>query len=982
MKKQTKPKTEIPVGSDSKPQNPGRSITANFPIVGIGASAGGLEALEEFFAEIPADCGMAFVIIQHLDPTHKGMLAELLQRITKMHVYTVTDRMKVKPNSLFVIPPNKSMSILNGRLHLFTPVEIRGLRLPIDFFFRSLADDRLEESFAVILSGMGSDGSIGLRAIKEKGGMVLVQDPDTARFNSMPRCAIEAVSADIVAPVNELPLKLIELSQRTSRVPSKQELDKNISILEKIIILLRSQTGNDFSQYKKNTLYRRIERRMNIHKIGSIAIYLRYLQENPAEIDILFKELLIGVTSFFRDVTLWDYIKKKIIPLILAKATPGQIIRIWIPGCSTGEEAYSMAIILREALEHENLKINIPVQIFATDIDNNAIEKARKGIYPANISSDVSPNRLEKFFVESEGHFRIKTEIREMVVFAPQNVIKDPPFTKLDILCCRNLLIYFDTNLQKKLFMLFYYSLNPNGILILGSAETNGTQNELFSSVDSRLRIYRRSSSIKTSELYAIPGTVSHFNHVPDESLSKKKIPDNIQTLTEQLLLQQYSPASVLVTDKGDIVFITGSTGKYLEPSAGKANMNLFSMAREGLRNKLPEAFRKSLQTPEKIIIRNARIDSDGIILFVDVTIQKIERPLALKGRILVIFNPVSPSDESLPVTKMGKLPVGASASDSELEIQRLNEELHSMHEEMQTSQEELMSANEELQSTNEELQSANEELTTSKEEMQSMNEELNTVNVELQNKINDFSRVNNDMNNLLNSIEIATLFLDKELRIRQFTHPATKIFKLIPSDIGRLFTDQVTDLDYPEMLNDAREVLRSLNFTEKEANTRDGRWFIIRIMPYRTFEDKIDGLVITFIEITKSKNLENALRSTQMTINSIIRAMPEVIIGLSADWKVIEFNPKAEELFGCSKEEVMGKYYIDFFIPESAQTKVLKDMKKILTGTSPGRYINPVKTVRGELVDMEWSANKLIDKDGKTIGLIKVGINISKIEK
>jgi two-component system, chemotaxis family, CheB/CheR fusion protein len=972
MKKQIKPKLPDPEII------PG---TADFPVIAIGASAGGLEALEEFFKNMPADCGMAFVIIQHLDPTQKGMLPELLQRTTKMTVYTVKDRMRVKPDCLYVIPPNKTMSILNGLLHLFTPVESRGLRLPIDFFFRSLADDRLEKSIAVVLSGMGSDGSMGLRDIKEKGGLVLVQSPETARFDSMPRSAIEAVTADVVAPMNELPLKLIELAGQTSRPPAGKALERNTSVLEKIIILLRSQTGNDFSQYKKNTLYRRIERRMNIHKIESIATYLRYLQENPAETGILFKELLIGVTSFFRDVALWEQIKKKVIPQILAKASPGQIVRIWVPGCSTGEEAYSMAMVFREALENEKPKKDIVIQIFATDIDSNAIDKARKGIYPANISSEVSADRLKRYFTEYEDYFRIRTEIREMVVFAPQNVIKDPPFTRLDILCCRNLLIYLDANIQKKLLMLFYYSLNPNGFLILGSAETNGAQGELFSSVDSRLRIYRRSNGIKKPELSEMPGNISHVSPALNEKLSGKKIPDNIQTLTEQLLLQQYSPASILVTDKGDILYITGSTGKYLEPSAGKANMNLFSMAREGLRNKLPELFRSALQTTEKVILHKIKIDSDGVFNYADVTIQKIERPTALKGKILVIFNPLSNTEESARGLKKVKLTAPLKRSDSELEIKRLHEELNNLREEMQTSQEEISSANEELQSTNEELQSANEELTTSKEEMQSMNEELNTVNVELQNRIDDFSRVNNDMNNLLNSIEIATLFLDKELKIRQYTFPATKIFKLIPSDVGRLFTDQVTDLNYPDMISDARLVLRTLHFVEKEINTNDGRWYTVRIMPYRTFDDRIDGLVITFIDITNSKNLENALRSTQMTLNSIIKAVPEVILGLSSDGRIIEFNPKAEELFGCPKEEVMGKNYVDFFIPDAARSKVQNDMKNLLTGTFPHRYINTVKTGNGDLVDMEWSPHKLIDKDGTAIGIITVGVNVSKIK-
>ena len=951
-----------------------------FPIVGIGASAGGLEALEQFFTNMPANCGMAFVVIQHLDPNYKGILPELLQRITKMQVFTATDRLKVKLNCVYVIPPNKSMSILNGALYLFEPIETRGLRLSVDFFFRSLADDRQDQSVGIILSGMGSDGSLGLKAIKERSGMVLVQDPGTAKFDSMPRNAIESVVPDMVAPANELPAKLLELIKLTPRVNIENEMEKDSSSLEKIIILLRTQAGNDFSQYKKNTLYRRIERRMGIHQINKIASYVRYLQENPAELDILFKELLIGVTNFFRDTAVWEQLKENIIPALFDKMPHGHILRAWIPGCSTGEEAYSLAMVFKEVLEKTIPNKSLSLQIFATDLDRVAIEKARKGIYPANIVSDVSPDRLTRFFIKTDDdQYRINAQIREMVLFAPQNVIKDPPFTKLDILSCRNLLIYLDSGLQNKLLSLFHYSLNPEGLLLLGSAETNGAHSNSFSTIDSKLRIYKRYGMNKTQELIDFPGSFSHSKPGIFENQIPAKVPENLQTLTDQLLLQQFSPVSVLVTDKGDILYITGSTGKYLEPAAGKANMNIFAMAREGLRNELPMVFRKVMQNYEKLVLHNVQVGIEGGTHFVDVTIQQIEKPPTLKGKILLIFNDVPKAE--LKTTKEIKRKISGSVLKSELEfeLQRIKEELQGTREEMQTSQEELQSTNEELQSTNEELQSTNEELTTSKEEMQSLNEELHSVNAELQGKIDHTARVNNDMSNLLNSIDIATLFLDRELKIRQFTPSATKIFKLRPSDIGRLFTDQVTDLDYPDLFHDAIEVMRTLVFVEKPIVTRDNRWFNIRIMPYRTSEDKIDGLVITFVDITKSKQMEQALKGTQMTLRSFIEAVPSVILGLSSDGKVIEFNPEAEKLFDCKRDDVMSKNYVDLFIPHSSRKQMEADMKKLLAGELPNRFENLVKALNGVELRIEWSAHKLLDDGGNQIGIITIGVNISK---
>jgi len=852
-------KKEISV---SKPTDQKISNEISFPIVGIGASAGGLEALEQFFQNVPKKCGIAFVVIQHLDPNHVGIMPELLQRTTEMKVVQVTDHLQIEPNHVYVIPPNKSMSILNGYLHLFEPVELRGLRLPIDYFFRSLAEDQHEKSIGVILSGMGSDGSLGLKAIKEKNGIVLVQDPLTAKFDGMPQSAVNAVNVDILAAANELPAKLISfLKYSPSKVQKTEIDDKSKNNLEKIVILLRTQTGHDFSLYKKNTLFRRIERRMNVHQIDKIANYVRFLQENPKELDILFKELLIGVTNFFRDTLVWEKLKESVLPDLFNILPTGYILRAWITGCSTGEEAYSLAIVFKEVYEKLKNDKNFTLQIFATDIDSDAIEKARKGFFSQNIVADVSPERLNQFFTKEETGFHVNTVIREMIVFAPHNVIKDPPFTKLDLLFCRNLLIYMEPELQKKLMNLFHYSLNSNGIMLLGNAENENSQNNQFTPIDAKLKIYKRSTIAVNTELLDFP---SSFSHSKKQTVNETKpviVTENIQTLADQLLLQRFAPASVLINTEGDILYITGRTGKYLEPAAGKANWNIYAMSREGLNNELPGAIRKAKQNYEPVKLHNIKIGTNGGTQIVDITLQLIEKPDAIKGTIMIVFNDVADIPRTTKkTTKKGNQNSTVREQELELDLQRANEELQNTREEMQTTQEELKSTNEEMQSTNEELQSTNEELTTSKEEMQSLNEELQTVNIELQSKITDFMVANNDMKNLLNSTDIATLFLDKELDIRRFTDQLTKLFKLRATDIGRPFTDMVSNLQYPEMTDHAKEVLRTLVFKETSISTNDQKWFTVRIMPYRTFDDHIDGLVITFIEITEAKKLEEEL--------------------------------------------------------------------------------------------------------------------------
>jgi len=962
--KQLKTKKTEPAISVKEKKETTEPEKSKFPIVGIGASAGGLEALEQFLGNVSDNSGMAYVVIQHLDPTQKGMLPELLQRISKMKVFQVKDRMKIKPNFVYVIPPNKSMSVLKGVLHLFDPIESRGMRLPIDFFLHSLAEDQKEFAIGIILSGMGSDGSSGIKAIKENNGIVLVQEPETAKFDSMPRNAISSVLVDIVAPADNLYSKLIAFTKHLPVVKAKLDIDvKDKSALEKIIILLRTNTGNDFSLYKKNTVYRRIERRMGIHKIDDIYSYVHFLQENPKEVHILFKELMIGVTSFFRDSPVWEILKESIIPEQIKKSKTNSVIRAWVPGCSTGEEAYSLAIVFKEALEKVNPYEGLSLQIFASDLDSEAVDTARKGLFSANIATDVSQKRLSRFFTKTDEGYRINSDIRETIVFAQHNIIMHPPFTNIDIVSCRNLLIYLDAELQRKLIGLFYYSLNPGGTLLLGTSETLGIHSNLFEQVNSGMKIYKRTFEQIIPEQFDFPSSFSRPKLGNIENRLSEKSIMNIQILADQLLLQQFSPAGVLVNENGDIIYISGRTGKYLEPAVGKANLNIFAMLRPGFQNDFAMAFRKVVTKKEAVVLHHIKIGVNGGSILVNVNINWIQKPEPLYGKIMIIFTDVPQTPDNKMASKKGKNAV-TSVRESELEeeLQHTREEMQNIMEEMQTSQEELKSTNEELQSTNEELQSTNEELTTSKEEMQSLNEELQTVNAELQSKVDDYSRVNNDLKNLLNSTDIATLFLDKELNIRRFTNQATKIFKLIKSDIGRPFTDQVSNLIYPKLANDAIEVLRTLIFIEKQIPAKDGRWFNIRIMPYRTFDDRIDGLVITFINISESKLTEEKLNETLQGFSLFLNSSTDVIIKLSADWKILEFNSIAEKYFGKKREDAVNQNYFELFIPETMQKKTQKELTKLLEQAKNDKIKMQVISADGNEKDIEWSVNVLFN--------------------
>ncbi len=860
----------IPEEASGSPAPPAPETGGPFPVVGVGASAGGLEALEELLRHVPEGSGIAWVVVQHLDPTHEGMLPELLQRATSMKVVQVRDRTRVKPECVYVIPPNRDMSLLHGMLHLFEPTAPRGLRLPIDFLFRSLAADQKERSIGVVLSGMGADGTLGLRDIKEAAGLVLVQEPATAKFDAMPRSAIAAGLADVVAPVRELPGKILSyvrhapLHVRT--VPAIPEGDR--SALEKVAIVLRSRTGHDFSLYKSSTVLRRIERRMGIHQIDRIATYVGYLRKNPQEVDLLFRELLIGVTSFFRDPAAWDQLRDEVLPPLLASRPRGSVLRAWSAGCSTGEEAFSLAVVFREAVEKVAPRSGIRLQVFATDLDADAIARARQALYPPAVASDVSSDRLTRFFVREEGgSWRIGKEIREMVTFATQNVLMDPPFTKLDLLLCRNLLIYLGPELQKRLLPLFHYSLNPDGILFLGAAETASGQPGLFTPVPGKTRLYRRGATFVPLATMSFPASrPGDRKGAPVPMTAPKTVPD-LQSLADQVLLQRFSPAAVLVNGEGDILFISGRTGRYLEPAAGKANWNVFAMAREGLRQELPAIFQKAVRDGASSR-RGVRLGSGADAPLVDVTVQALAEPEALRGTAMIVFSDVvSPSGPAeAPRRKTGSHGSPRAGLQGELDEARaslasLRREMQAMHEEMQTSQEELKSANEELQSTNEELQSTNEELTTAKEEMQSMNEELQTVNAEQASRMEELTRASDDLKNLLNGADIATVFLDADLKVRRFTTGTSRLFKLIPGDVGRPLTDVANDLRGTDLAREAREVLRTLVPSQHQAQAEGGRWFEVRVLPYRTVDNRIDGVVMTFVDISQTKALEAELR-------------------------------------------------------------------------------------------------------------------------
>ncbi|SEQ16649.1 chemotaxis protein CheB [Giesbergeria anulus] len=831
-------------------------------IVGVGASAGGLAALELFFSHVAPDSGLAYVVVQHMAPSYKAMLGTLLQRVTTLPVHEATQGLAPAPNAVYVIPPGCELTLVQGCLHLNPTRQARGPRLPINVLFQSLAQEQRQRAIGVVLSGMGADGTLGLQAIQGQDGLTLAQEPSSAQFDSMPHSAIAAGCVNIVALAQELPQRIITaIMQAAATAPSTQpQPDDAASALDTIVRLLREHSKHDLSLYKPSTLLRRIERRVAVYGLSSIADYAAFLPDNPRELDVLFAEMLIGVTSFFRDAAVWSDVQNLAWPPLLAQHPSNSPLRAWVVGCSSGEEAYSLAMTFQEAQDSLPHTAAQTLQIFATDLSAEAIAVARKGWYPAKWLAEMAPARRARFFVAQDDGGRIIKSIRDMVLFAQHDVIIDPPFTKLDFLSCRNLLIYFKAALQQRLIPLFHFSLRPGGILLLGASETVGPARRLFSPLGVKSRLYRRNDQPLSAGAVDFPVNrhAALRKTAPETLVSTSSThPGSLQALADQVLLQTFSPPAVLVNAAGDILYISGRTGRYLEPAAGKANWNLHVMARPGIRTQLAVALRHALQEHRTVELHDLPLEDDRTRTL-HLTVQAVQEPKALEGMAMVVFREVA-----LPKRRQAKKANAANPVDTALvqELGHAREEIRALRQEMQASQEALQAANESLQSANEELQSANEELTTSKEEAQSMNEELQTINAELQTKLDDLALAQSDMQNLLNSTDIATLFLDNDLNVRRFTEQATSIFHLRDGDVGRPLSDLASALNYPALHSDVQDTLRTLASSDKQIATTDGRWFSVRIMPYRTLTNMIQGAVLTFVDITKAKELEFRLR-------------------------------------------------------------------------------------------------------------------------
>ncbi len=990
MKKANTKAARLPVKVRAKAKKPvaRRPVVApaaGFPIVGVGASAGGLAAFEAFFSALPKAPGMAFVLVQHLDPAHKSILAEIIGRYTAMPVLEVKDGVAVRPDCVYIIPPGRDMAYLNGALHLLEPASARGHRMPIDFFFRSLAANLHERAIAVVLSGTGSDGTLGVRAVKGEGGMAMAQSPGSAEYDGMPRSALATGLVDYDLPPAKMGAQLRAYAHHAFGRPSRPAavappLAENA--LKKIFILLRAQTGHDFSLYKPSTIHRRIERRMAVHQVESLDGYVKLLQRTPAEVTALFNDMLIGVTNFFRDPEAFKALEERAISKLFAGKRADAAVRVWCSGCSTGEEAYSLAILLAERMEA--LKQSFTVQIFATDIDSRAINAARAGLYSAAISADVSPERLARFFTAMpDGGYRVHKSIRDMMIFSEHSLIKDPPFSKLDLLVCRNLMIYLGTELQRRIIPQFHYALNPGGFLFLGTSEGVGEFDALFSSSDRKSKLYQRKADARGPQRAALgrflPPATALEEALPESASKTTAFPAKLplRELTEQALLSQVVAAAALVNEKGDILYLHGRTGLFLEPAAGEAGIsNILKMAREGLHDELALTLRKAAGTKDAVQSPGLRVKTNGHFTMVDLAVRPvtagagatIESPLYL-----VILREAAPSAATPPAApqRAGK---GDSARIEALrkELRAKEEYLQSAREELESSSEELKSANEEMQSVNEELQSTNEELETSKEELQSVNEELATVNAELQTKVDDLTQTNNDMINLVAGTGIGTVYVDHQLRLLRFTSAARAIINLIPGDVGRPVAHIVSNLvGYDRLVADTAAVLSTLEPKAAEVRTLDGKCYAMRIQPYRTLANVIEGAVITFSDITEMVRIREDLRKANdlLRMAVVVRDAHDAITVQDLEGRTLAWNPGATRLYGWSEAEAL-KLNVRDRIPADQRKRALDRLIQLSRAKILEAYPTQRLTKRGAAIKVIIISTALLDEAGKVYAI------------
>jgi two-component system CheB/CheR fusion protein len=881
-------------------------------IVGVGGSAGALTPLRELFASLPADCNLAFVVVSHQAPSGKSLLPEILSKSTEMPVCEIADQTRAEANHVYVAPRGHNVGIRGGVLRI-EPVTERGHPpLPIDSFFRALALDRARRAVGIVLSGTGTDGTLGLAAIRAEGGLSLVQAPETAEFEGMPASAIAAQAADFVLAVEEISSHLLAHARSAGgSARSTEGAAVSSSEMDRILALIRVRGGHDFSAYKRETLLRRIQRRMDLHRIERLADYARYLEDNDAEIDALWRDWLIGVSGFFRDAEAFQTLLHSGLAELVAARADGSTLRVWVPGCATGEEAYSLAIVLLETLGR--LGKQLELQIFATDLDPVAIQTARVGRYPEGIAADVGTERLKRFFVREDRYFRAKKTLRDAVVFAVQNVLHDPPFTRVDLISCRNLLIYLLPTTQQNLLPVFHYSLNPGGLLLLGAGESVSGSDKFFQPLDTRWKLFRRSDSARSRPAMRWTQRARSTPAAGIGGPARGPAVDLADPL-RRYLAERFGPPAVVIDAAGQIQQIHGRVEPFLELPPGRANLNVVEMAREGLRAPLASALREVQKSEAPIIERTTRVKANRRWLALRLTIGRINDRRLARSLLLVSFEAGERGGRSgaLPtLTRSSRARRSDPRAQLEDELQHTRQDLQHSIDELQSANEELASANEEVQSVNEELQSANEELQTSKEETQSLNEELHTVNAELTQKLQAFEQANDDLLNLIHSIEIATIFLDEQLHVKRFTPRARSVAHLIDADIGRPLADLALLLDYPDLLSDAEGVLRDLRPLAKQASAPDGSWYDVRIQPYRTSRNAVEGLVVTFVDVTETKRAERS-QAARLLAEGIVDAAREPLLVLDGRLRVVRGNRSFHHLFQVEPRETTGQLLAD----------------------------------------------------------------------
>ncbi|MDD5094975.1 MAG: chemotaxis protein CheB, partial [Dehalococcoidia bacterium] len=945
-------------------------------IVGIGASAGGLEAIEQFFTHMPSESGMAFVILQHLNPARQSSTPEILSRLTRMSIHVATDGMKVEPNSIYLNPPNRSMGIANGALYLEEPVTPSRLKLPVDFFFRSLAKEKGSEAICIILSGTGTDSILGLRAIKEKMGTVLVQDPESARYDGMPRSAIGAGLADFVLKPEQMPEKLVQFVQHSAINGAKisNMVEEAQEPLQQMFAILRTRTGHDFSAYKQASIRRRLQRRMSVNQINDVSRYVRFLKENEDEAKALLRDLLINVTNFFRDPEAFEALKARLKESIQSKA-PGSDLRVWVAGCATGEESYSVAMIISECLSE--LEKHLQVQIYGTDIDIDALNVARTGMYPASIAADITPERLRRFFVKEKNTYRIRKEIREMVTFAPQDLIKGPPFFRMDLVCCRNLLIYLESDVQKRLLPLMHYALNPGGTLFLGSSETVGDSTDLFSILDKKWKIYRRLETVVSAERLRFPSALAPALCGSTSRPMPQLAEARIHEIGEKIFLDNYAPTFAVIDEKHRLVYIRGRTEKYMEIASGKPSLNILDTAREGLRADLSSAIYQAISEQRAIIRERVRVKYNGSLQMVNLTVAPFAAHGMPPGFLLVVFQEGGRATEGARISPVAKSRRRIAELEGDLKFTREN--LHFTIEDLEAANEELKSANEELLSNNEELQSTNEELDTSREELQSLNEELSTLNTEIQDRNEQLATANDDLKNFLNRTDIAIIFLDDGLNIRSFTPATSDVFNLRAVDEGRPLEHITSRLAYDKVVNDARKVLRTLRPKEMEVQRKDGCWYKMRILPYFTTQNVVSGLVMSFLNIDEEKKAAEGWRQTTDYLDNLFNYASAPIIVWDPELKITRFNHAFERLTGLSADEVLGHELGILFPGESRDTYMDHVRRATVSERWEAVEIN-IRHVDGSVRTLLWNSATLLAADGKTpVATIAQGIDITE---